>query len=204
MAGTHPTLYKILDNVIKLSECEVFSYTPDINSDPHAGDSDDDEAESDEDPAFSDDDDLAAYHSEPENDLTFTFDDDDELGSSPLSLRNPSKSRWIPDPPRKRTNSSDYSSFDSPVCPRTHRFSAHRRPRTPLLWSSHWFFYNKKLKRILFISVWARKKAWPISAGGLDEKSSYSLSETKESFHGWVGDVGAGARALGLSLAKSL
>ena len=204
MSGTHPTLYKLLDDVIKLAECEVFSYSPDINSDPHAGDSDDDEPESDEEPEFSDDeydfDDLT-YQSEPEDDYTFTFDEETEPEAVSTS---PPKSRWMHDPPRKRTNSSDDSPLDSPdrSCPRHIPSFRHRRPRTPLLWSSHWFFYNRKLKRILFISVWARKKSWPVSTSTLEEFSGYRLPSNAETFRGWPGDVGAGARVMGL--AKSL
>ncbi|KIJ52625.1 hypothetical protein M422DRAFT_156626 [Sphaerobolus stellatus SS14] len=205
MSGTHPTLYKVLDNVIKLSECEVYSYTPDVNMDPHAGDSDDDEPESDEE--FEDDEgeyefeDEITCHSEPEDDSTFLFEED----SDEAVAMSPPKSRWIDDPARKRTSSSDFSSLESPKRTKPRRISfigRRRRPRAPLLWSSHWFFYNKKLKRVLFISVWARKKAWPISSSGLDEDLSRSLTTSNETFKGWVGDVGAGARALGL--AKSL
>ncbi|KAF8510789.1 Maf1 regulator-domain-containing protein [Gautieria morchelliformis] len=204
MSGTHPTLYKLLDDVIKLAECEVFSYSPEINSDPHAGDSDDDEPESDEEPEFSDDeydfDDLA-YQSEPDDDYTFSFDE--EYEPKPVSI-SPPKSRWMQDPPRKRTNSSDDSAFEPPERSRPRHIPSLRlrRTRTPLLWSSHWFFYNKKLKRILFVSVWARKKSWPVSTSALEEFSGYQLPSSGETFRGWAGDVGAGARALGL--AKSL
>jgi len=197
-----------LDDVIKLSECEVYSYTPDVNMDPHAGDSDDDEPESDEEFGSEDDDyEEVSYRSDsPEDDSTFAFDDEEE--SDELASQSPPQSRWIPDTTthRKRTNSSDFSSLESSLESPTRskpRRILNRRPRTPLLWSSHWFFYNKKLKRVLFISVWARKKAWPISSSGLDEESSYALSSSNEAFRGWVGDVGAGARALGLGIAKS-
>jgi hypothetical protein len=208
LSGTHPTLYKVLDDVIRLSECEVFSYSPDINSDPHAGDSDDDEPESDEEPEFSDDeydfDKDVPFPSEPEDDNTFKFDEDNESYEF-VSVSRP-KSRWTHDMPRKRTNSSDCSNLESPERSRPRPIPSfrQRRPRTPLLWSSHWFFYNRKLKRILFISVWARKKAWPVSTSALEESSGYQLSTGAESFRGWVGDVGAGARALGLGFAKSL
>jgi len=211
LSGTHPTLYKVLDDVIKLSECEVFSYSPDINSDPHAGDSDDDEPESDEEPEFSDDeydfDDDVPFQSEPEDESTFKFDEENELDGF-VSV-SPPKSRWMHDTPRKkRASSSDFSNLESPKRSRPRPIPSfrHRRPRTPLLWSSHWFFYNRKLKRILFISVWARKKAWPVATSGLEEFSGYQLSTSAhaESFRGWVGDVGAGARALGLGLSKTL
>ena len=57
-SGTHPTLYQCLDEQIKLSECEVYSYTPDMEFDPHANDSDEEDevASADEDVPSSDDD----------------------------------------------------------------------------------------------------------------------------------------------------
>lgn len=45
---THPLLRQVLDPIIDLSECEVYSYTPDLDSDPHAYQSDEEE-EDDED-----------------------------------------------------------------------------------------------------------------------------------------------------------
>ncbi|TFY73540.1 hypothetical protein EWM64_g10472, partial [Hericium alpestre] len=69
MSGTHPTLYRILDDVIGLPECEVFSYSPDVESDPHANDFSDDE------------DDVASVgdsaSSEDDDEDTFAFDDYD-------------------------------------------------------------------------------------------------------------------------------
>ncbi|KAF8575179.1 Maf1-domain-containing protein [Ramaria rubella] len=187
MSGTHPTLYKLLDDVIKLSEY-------------------DDEPESDEEPEFSDEEydfDETTFQSEPEDEYTFTFDEETE--SDELVSISPPRSRWMDDLPRKMTNSSDDSALDANerLRPRPILSFRHRRHRTPLLWSSHWFFYNKKLKRILFITVWARKKAWPVSTSTLEEYSGYQLPTSGESFRGWVGDVGAGARALGLGVAKS-
>jgi hypothetical protein len=36
-------LYRVLDEIIGLAECEVFSYVPDIESDQHMSDFSDDE-----------------------------------------------------------------------------------------------------------------------------------------------------------------
>ncbi len=69
--------------------------------------------------------------------------------------------------------------------------------RGGMLWSSHWFFVNKKMKRIMFITVWARSKgidSW------MDEDESFSESVAGERFFGWAGAVGAGARAMGLTV----
>jgi len=69
-----------------------------------------------------------------------------------------------------------------------------------LLWSSHWFFLNPKLKRVLFITVWARTRR---AVGGWDDEDELlgfeNDVEYSERFLGWEGGVGAGARALGLS-----
>lgn len=215
-SSVHPTLYKTLDDVVKLSECEVFSYSPDLNSDPHAGDSDDEEFASDDDDddlSFSDDDELEPVLNQPseeeEEDYTTTFVFDEENVSDEFISVSPPKSRWLVDPPRKRHDSSDYSTMGSSERLLQHqqpRRSSlrHRRPRTPVLWSSNWFFYNRKLKRIVFISIWARKKSWSTLADDGEEVSGLSSSSmTGDTFTGWVGDVGAGARALGL-ISKSL
>ena len=77
------------------------------------------------------------------------------------------------------------------------------RRRGALLWSSHWFFFNRRLKRIiLFVSVWAHSRAmsrW----GDEDVYGSPGKLQTisGERFLGWEGAVGAGARAMGLSAA---
>ena len=73
------------------------------------------------------------------------------------------------------------------------------------MWSSHWFFLNRKLKRILFISVCAKTKGghqWTS-----DDEILYG-SPTKlrsdERFVGWEGAAGAGARALGITVDRSI
>ncbi|EMD33974.1 hypothetical protein CERSUDRAFT_141359 [Gelatoporia subvermispora B] len=172
LSGTHPTLYRILDEVMGLSECEVFSFTPDIESDPHANDYEDVE------------DDVASVGDEDtdtdDEDTTFQFDyEPDEF------QRRPSR------------NGTSYSG-DKEEIPRI-RSPIRMKRRGALLWSSHWFFLNRKLKRILFISVWARSKgirAWK------DEEAYGSPERVEriggERFFGWEGAAGAGARALGL------
>src|SRR5216684_7866364 len=76
------------------------------------------------------------------------------------------------------------------------------RRRGALLWSSHWFFFNRRLKRILFVTVWARSQGmtrW----GDDDVYGSAGKLQTisGERFFSWEGAVGAGARAMGLSAA---
>lgn len=168
VAGTHPALYRTLDDVIGLAECEVYSYAPDIECDPHASDLDDGENDAasvgDEDSSGDDD--------------VFDFDDYD-----------------VDEAPGKPWRSDD--SLGTP--PRSFTpVHARMRRRGALLWSSHWFFLNRKMKRILFISVWARTRG--VGYGFADRDEIYGSPEKSsgERFLGWAGAEGAGARALGL------
>lgn len=185
ITGTHPTLYRILDEVIGLADCEVYSYVPDIASDPHATDYSDDE----DDPAPGDDDDSLSESDEE----AFAFDDYDidEMRSSRQSMRS---NLNVDIPSRK---SSDSDSDGSPLRVRLRR-------RGALLWSSHWFFLNRKLKRVLFISVCARTKGghqWMSDEEGV--YGSPGKLANNERFVGWEGSVGAGARALGIGIRSS-
>ena len=196
-SGTHPTLYRILDEVIGVNDCQVFSYSPDIDSDPHANDYSDDE------------DDVASVGDESSDDMdeeaTFEFDEYDVDASSPPRHRASARSVDA-DKRRPRIYSRNYSSGssseDSPLCSGFPHVRLKRRDGA-LLWSSHWFFLNPKLKRILFITVWAHTRravgAWDGEDELLGFEHDVGYSATSERFLGWEGGVGAGARALGLS-----
>ncbi|KAI0749608.1 Maf1-domain-containing protein [Daedaleopsis nitida] len=160
-SGTHPTLYQCLDKHIDLSECEVYSYTPDIESDPHANDYSDEE------------DDMASGDDDPssDEDMQFQFDDYD-----------------VDEAPSRRRSTRSSDDYDDLPYGRTRR-------RGALLWSSHWFFLNRKLKRVLFISIWARSKGF---TSWMDQEVTYGspVKTSNERFFGWDGAVGAGARAM--------
>ena len=172
VTGTHPSIFRQIDDVIGLSECEVFSYSPDVEFDPHANDLSDDE----DDTAS-----IADEDSSSDDNATFEFDDydvDEHVGSTVRHTR---------------------SSFGSNAIP-IYIPNSNSKRRGALLWSSHWFFLNRKLKRILFISIWARTRSmngspWTSEA---QQYSTRSSSLKSERFVGWEGAVGAGARALGL------
>ncbi|KAK0432503.1 hypothetical protein EV421DRAFT_1499225 [Armillaria borealis] len=95
--------------------------------------------------------------------------------------------------PRSRSDDSFESGLNYPA----------RRRRGALLWSSHWFFLNRKQKRILFISVWARTRStgnsWTSGETTGYHGWSSSVDSGSERFLGWEGASGAGARALGLT-----
>jgi len=180
VSGTHPTLFRLVNDVIGLSECEVFSYTPEIEADPHAND-------------FSDDEDdvasIADEASSSDEDGTFEFDNYDIDEVKPRSYASGTK---IPPPtPRAAINYSMMDDFPSSV------FTSLRlKRRGALLWSSHWFFLNRKRKRILFVSVWARSRG--IGRMYTSDDEEYDISTSNERFAAWEGGVGLGARVLGL------
>ncbi|KAI6155799.1 Maf1 regulator-domain-containing protein [Pisolithus tinctorius] len=198
VSGTHPTLYRTLDDVIGLGDCQVFSYTPDPDSDPHANDYSDDEDDvvsvadeySSDDPDFDD------------GGATFEFDaDDQDLVAPSNSLRGTSSpvtsSSLAMSMPKSNSPDTSPDTRSYTYSPPFHRRVRLKRRVGALLWSSHWFFLNPKLKRILFISVWAHtKRGWEDEA---DEGLIGESDASGERFFGWEGGVGAGARALGLS-----
>jgi hypothetical protein len=183
ISGTHPALYRTIDDAIGLEDCEVYSYSPDIDADPHANDIDD---EDDDVLSLPDDD-----SSEEEERPMFEFDDYD-VDESPFRTSSPA-SALSSSPPRIPINHSSLYSASS----------GGRLHKSALLWSSHWFFLNRKLKRVLFISVWARARGLSRSweDGDHFDVRYHSLPSEKlkgERFFGWEGAHGAGARALGL------
>ncbi|KAF9818558.1 hypothetical protein IEO21_02663 [Rhodonia placenta] len=175
MSGTHPTLFRMLDNVIGLSECEVYSYTPNIEHDPHADDYSDDE------------DDVASVgDEEPSTDEEELFPFDEYDADS-----MPRHSSWQSAMSGRPGSSDESDEMPIRTISPTH---VRMKRRGALLWSSHWFFLNRKLKRILLITTWARSKnvrSWIDEEMFVDEKAT-------ERFLGWEGAIGAGARALGL------
>ncbi|KAH7102727.1 Maf1-domain-containing protein [Auriculariales sp. MPI-PUGE-AT-0066] len=184
-AAVHPALFKMMDEIIGVADCEVYSFQPDGDDDPHAGDTDSDlssEEDDDAGPGSDDDDDDDNDEHAP-----FAFEDEAE---DPMSS---------PRRPGAPARSSSRTSADwSPLAvPRAHRGNpqSRTRARSSVLWSSHWFFHNPKMKRVLFITVWARST-------GSRRTSSWLDLDTAESFVGWTGANGAGARALALGMKR--
>lgn len=187
VTGTHPTLFRLIDDVIGLSECEVYSYVPEIDSDPHANDLSDEEED------FA----SVADEDSSDDDGAFEFDDYDIDEVKPRSY---GEGNAIPVPAGRGGGDylfSDDEDDSSLIYPHIHL-----KRRGALLWSSHWFFLNRKLKRILFISVWARTRG---TGRSWSDEEVYGISSAKEldsseRFLGWEGGVGAGARAMGLKI----
>lgn len=174
ISGTDPILYHKIDNIIELRDCEVFAWVPDMESDPHYDDEDGHEDGLGEEGGSSSDEEELFQFDE--------YDVDEKEQEAPLGR---TRGRW---------DSSASDDTDKYVPPIAMRSSRHRGPT---LWSSHYFFVNKKQKRILYLSIWAKSKA-----GGWADMSAEELAFTEpvqgERFHGWEGAAGAGARAMGL------
>ncbi|KAK7033056.1 repressor of RNA polymerase III transcription MAF1 [Favolaschia claudopus] len=191
VSGTHPALFRLIDEVIGLADCEVFSYTPEIDSDPHASDLSDDE-----DDAAS----IADEDSSTDDDMVFGFDDYDidEVAPGRYSKSTPMPSAT----PRAAVDSSLSNNLPSPAL--MYPLLRMKR-RGALLWSSHWFFLNRKLKRVLFITVWSRTRSMGHSWTSDEDFDILDLGRSEkelssERFFGWEGAAGAGARALGLDV----
>ncbi|KAF5359243.1 hypothetical protein D9756_003151 [Leucocoprinus leucothites] len=176
VSGTHPALFRLIDDVIGLSDCEVFSYTPEIEADPHANDFSDDE----DDTAS-----VAEEESSSEDDATFEFDDYD---IDEIKPRHDFRSSITMSKGAAELTLSDEMSS-----------SLYHKRRGALLWSSHWFFLNRKLKRILYISVWARSRGMGRSWSEDEYEAGPLLNSFSERFSAWSGGAGAGARAIGLT-----
>lgn len=172
----HPFFRQVLDPIIDLHDCEVYSFQPEVDSDPHA----DEDGSSVGD--FDQDDDLEGYLDDNESVAGTKLggsvsgrggmdSDDDELGcwqmdglsyASSSPRRRPSTSRRSSRGPYKRSLSALSLHENEPS----------GRANGGLLWSSKsvhlapfailtrlsWFFYHRTSKRILFITLWARTK----------------------------------------------
>ena len=187
---THPFLRQVLDPVIDLGDCEVFSYTPDIDSDPHAYQSDDEEDyTSNED--MDDDDDCEGSgkaSSSVQMDDEFGWSMDGVTPSTPSTPASASAGSSVVRRGHRRRRSSlsrralFAQSFDSGTGAFSLNDGLEASPSGNgsastvavagmrgdgegsigdetggLLWSSNYFFYNRKMRRVLFISCWGRK-----------------------------------------------
>ncbi|KAF8322577.1 Maf1-domain-containing protein [Clavulina sp. PMI_390] len=252
VSTTHPALFHLLNEVVNLSECEIYSYSPDVYSDPHGDDDSDEDSLASSDDTSDDGwawddydvDEAPQYQSEsprknsldpwdlsssPDREFMFPLDDepkfkhrasssyDDDF--SPPSRLSPQRIRPSPQssisssgsgasndaqarPMARSSGSYDWDMYESPA-----EYRQRRRSKGSLLWSSHWFFFHRKEKKILFITLWARQREWGTghSSGVLDGLSSSwheAELEFDERFGGWDGAVGAGARAFETALEK--
>lgn len=190
--ATNPFLRQVLDPIIDLAECEVFSYTPDMDSDPHAVDSDDESDDDGGDPdAFERDsedggmtwemDGLetsgSAHHSGLRGGLSGSFGTrgggmsafgtGGRGGGSGVGANGRgTSSGWYgsgPATPMKsfasvfaRANGGSGSVPGTPASVADSEDYFGESSTGGLLWSTFHFLYNKKMKRLVLITAWAR------------------------------------------------
>jgi hypothetical protein len=186
---TNPFLRQVLDPIIDLAECEVFSYTPDMDSDPHAAESDDESDDDGDDPdAFERDDDggmawemdgLEAGGGGAAASAASSGRGNHSLGAGHSSSYRGSGGGHHSSTAVSRSNAhanngpSWYGRPATPMKSIASVFPGSTAPGTPtsiadsddyfgesstggLLWSTFQFLYNRKAKRIVFITAWAR------------------------------------------------
>ncbi|WFD43873.1 hypothetical protein MPSI1_002538 [Malassezia psittaci] len=158
------SLSSVLDGIVDVSDCEVYTFHPDMDSDPHASAEPDEEGgEVDQGDPYDegyavDSGGVVSRGGTPMEggDIEMTdvpmFDEDIMQGGFvPRSASNEQ------DPAAKPTTSSP--SLNNPQAPDETTVDEDDLggAGAGLLWSTFSFFYNRRMKRILFVSVWSRK-----------------------------------------------
>ncbi|PWN41427.1 Maf1 regulator, partial [Ceraceosorus guamensis] len=115
----------ILEDILCVSECEVFTYSPDMDSDPHA------------------------Y---PDPDEGYMDGEDDTWAEDNYSLFDSGAQSLADDAPM-----FDEDMDGGALGQAAAHSTSFNTSGGGLLWSTYVFFYNRKLKRILFVEVWARR-----------------------------------------------
>ncbi|KAJ1023202.1 hypothetical protein NDA16_003355 [Ustilago loliicola] len=189
---THPALSHILDDIMNVSDCEVYTFHPDMDSDPHASAEPEEEGDLGNDDPYEDeeywDDDGPAMRGREDTPRAraHTADDEDEEmvdapmfdedvygdglsgGKAPthsIATIGPDGQMVLSRPgfDAKRRSSMESSSLTSYSSYHDSNFNDEEDDLdgtgAGLLWSTFAFFYNRKMKRILFVSVWSRKNA---------------------------------------------
>jgi hypothetical protein len=213
----HPHLDAVLDDIMCIADCEVYTFHPDADSDPHSSAEADEEDDGMDDERYADDESISEEEdafdgrdtqmSTPRHRASSAFDEemddapmfDEDLlgfGFTPVHSRV-SSAVTTPRTPSSRTRAGDFflskrlqsgqmhfrgsndstMRIDATSLP-TASYIEQRRGRAyaehehdsseeaeyddsqgfnGLLWATYAFFYNRKLKRILFVSVWSRR-----------------------------------------------
>lgn len=208
MAGaTHAGLASLLDDIMDIRECDVYTFHPDMDSDPHACAEPDEEGMDFDDPSdgfWNDDADVSMQSvnvvtpRRGSAELDAPLFDEDLEGGFPTRAQHQS---WAQS--GMSSSSGAYADSDGPHTPHmphqaapgaAQAFPSSMTPRKDgrstrdatgggagyvssslsssssldmeddddvdgtggLLWSTYAFFYNRRLKRMLFVSVWSR------------------------------------------------
>ncbi|PWN22738.1 Maf1-domain-containing protein [Microstroma glucosiphilum] len=200
--ATHAGLASLLDDIMDIRECDVYTFHPDMDSDPHAC------AEPDEEGMDFDDPSDGFWNEDADVSMQSVNVVTPRRGSAELDaplfdedLEGDSDGPHTPHMPHQ-TASGAAQAFPSSMTPRKDA----RSPRDGvgggagyvssslsssssldmeddddvdgtggLLWSTYAFFYNRRLKRMLFVSVWSRmNSSLTAGAGWTSPLTSYA------------------------------
>ncbi|GAC99718.1 MAF1 protein [Pseudozyma hubeiensis SY62] len=188
---THPALSHILDDIMNVSDCEVYTFHPDMDSDPHASAEPEEEGDLADDDLYEEeeywDDETQGMRGREDTPQARNHgradDDDEEMEDAPmfdedvyghglsgggktaphaLATIGPdgnmvlSRGNFELKGRRQFMDDSSLTSYDSNFNDEDDELDG---TGAGLLWSTFAFFYNRKMKRILFVSVWSRKNA---------------------------------------------
>lgn len=188
--ATHAGLASLLDDIMDVGDCEVFTFHPDADSDPHACAEPDEVGFDDDCDYWSDDGDIsmqsvnvATPRGGSEELDTPMFDEEFDGGFAGRSVTGATDESDGPHTPKTPSATAGRSGDVFASGGKGVRKSIVSHPQTAyypssslssggshdmddddddddgagsLLWSTYAFFYNRRLKRMLFVSVWSR------------------------------------------------
>ncbi|WWD21999.1 hypothetical protein CI109_106487 [Kwoniella shandongensis] len=150
----NPDLYRALNEVLPMEDCEVYSWFPEPEYDPHV-DAPDDPSSEDEDEDFlnEEDEDNVAMDLDGDQDIPASWGGagmDMDMDESATTGQVPGSSPMIR---QKSTSGGGRRGTEAA------EWEAGRERRIGgLLWSANYFFYSKRHKRILFLTCWCRNR----------------------------------------------
>ncbi|KAK6904082.1 hypothetical protein I203_107596 [Kwoniella mangroviensis CBS 8507] len=154
----YPDLYRILNDVIPMEDCEVYSWFPEPEYDPHIDTPTVPSEDEDEELLFEQDKmDLDDADNDPSwgvGGMEMELDvDEEKLHSVPMMRQNSTSGGGASAAAQAHRRSSE----SALIIPHDWDLSKERKVNG-LLWSANYFFYSKRQKRILFLTCWCRNR----------------------------------------------
>ncbi|WRT65091.1 uncharacterized protein IL334_002033 [Kwoniella shivajii] len=149
----HPDLYRVLNDVLPMEDCEVYSWFPEPEYDPHIDISlipQEEEEDEFDDPSMSmdlDDNDIDPSWGAGGMELDIS---EENVHSVPMMRQNSTSGGGNVNTNMRRSSESNIVLNDWDV--------GRERKVGGLLWSANYFFYSKRQKRILFLTCWCRNR----------------------------------------------
>ncbi|WVW78816.1 hypothetical protein I302_100778 [Kwoniella bestiolae CBS 10118] len=185
----YPDLYRILNEVLPMEDCEVYSWFPEPEYDPHI-DTSTAPSEDEDDDIFLENDKMDLDDSDIDPSWGaggMELDVDEERLESVPMMRQNSTSGGATAPRR--------GSESALIVPNDWDLTKERKVNG-LLWSANYFFYSKRQKRVLFLTCWCRNRPlhpMPQIESAFPVQISASFSSPSSSFEHLVPLVNSAA-----------